>query len=134
MGERDTGKEKRLSIDSATDNIESEKITASPYFQHIPIGLKKAIAEGIRNKSKANPKFSKQMELFSLIQRSKIRESRNEKFRQAIIDCNWMIYQAPEQGPSFISSDNPGYSLKINDGLTYNTNFLIPIYSFFPFR
>jgi hypothetical protein len=42
------------------------------------------------------------------------------------------VYEAPENGPFFITSDNPGYSLKGNDGLTYNTNFSDPYMFFFP--
>lgn len=125
-------KKKNNFIDSAMDSLEADKFAKSARFQHMPLELKQAVADWIRNENKANPKFSKQMQLFSLVQRSLDQENRNEKFRVAVIDCKWMIYEAPENGPFFITSDNPGYSLKGNDGLTYNTNFSDPYMFFFP--
>jgi hypothetical protein len=125
-------KKKDSFIDSAMDSLESDKFNSNPRFQHMPMELKQAVANWVRTENKANPKFSKQMQLFSLIQRNLNQETRNEKFRLAIIDCKWMIYQTPENGPYFITSDNPGHSLKGNDGLTYNTNFTDPFMFFFP--
>lgn len=125
-------KKKDNFIDSAMDSLEAEKFMNNPRFQHIPRELKLAVADGVRNDNKMNPKFGKQMQLFSLVERNLDQENRNEKFRLALIDCKWMVYEAPENGPFFITSDNPGYSLKGNDGLTYNTNFTDPYMFFFP--
>jgi hypothetical protein len=125
-------KKKDSFIDSAMDGLETDKFYNNPKFQHMPLELKQAVADWVRSENKTNIKFSKQMQLFSLIQRNLNQESRNEKFRLALIDCKWMIYEAPESGPFFITSDNPGYSLKGNDGLTYNTNFIDPFMFFFP--
>lgn len=125
-------KKKNSLIDSAMDSLDFEKFTDNPRFQHIPKELKKAIAETVRDKNKLNPTFSKQMQLFSLIQRNDDIENRNEKFRLAIINCKWMVYESPKNGPYFITSDNPGYSLKGNDGKTYNTNYSDPFMFFFP--
>ncbi len=125
-------KKKSSLIDSAMDSLDFEKFTENPRFQYIPKEIKKAIAETVRDKNKLNPTFSKQMQLFSLIQRNDDIENRNEKFRLAIINCKWMVYESPKNGPYFITSDNPGYSLKGNDGKTYNTNYSDPFMLFFP--
>lgn len=125
-------KKKDEFIDSAMSNLKAEKFDNNPRFVHLPIELKHTIADSFAEKNKTNPNFSKQMQLFSLVQRSLDQENRNEKFRVALIDCKWMVYEAPQDGPFFITSDNPGYSLKGNDGLTYNTNFTDPYMFFFP--
>lgn len=125
-------KKKDSFIDSAMDIIVTDKLDSNAQFKHMPMQLKAAVAEWIRAENKQNPKFSKQMQLFSLIQRNNHEETRNEKFRLALVDCKWMVYEAPENGPYFVTSDNPGYSLKANDGLTYNTNFTNPFMFFFP--
>lgn len=125
-------KKKNFFIESAMDSLDLEKFIDNPRFQSIPKDLKKAIAETVKDKNKLNPTFSKQMQLSSLIQRNDNIENRNEKFRLALIDCKWMIYESPQDGPYFITSDNPGYSLKRDDGKTYNTNYSHPFMFFFP--
>lgn len=125
-------KRKESFIDAAMDNLQAEKYINNPRFQHIPTQLKQAVADWVRRENKANPKFSKQMQLYSLIERDRDSENRNEGFRLALIDCNWVIYEAPKNGPYFITSDNPGYSLKENDEKIYNTNFSDHFMFFFP--
>ncbi len=125
-------KKKDTIIDSAVDKIEANKFENNTRFQHIPSEIKQAITDYYRIKNKSNSMFSKQMQLFGLIQRIENKEKKNDDYRIALVDCEWMIYEAPSEGPFFITSDNPGYSLKGDDGLVYNTNFAAPFMFFFP--
>lgn len=125
-------KKKNFLIDCAMDSLYFEKFNGNPRFQNIPKELKIAIAELVKDMNKLNPTFSKQMQLFSLIQRNEDIENRNEQLRLALIDCKWMIYESPQDGPYFITSDNPGYSLKGDVGKIYNTNYSDPFTFFFP--
>lgn len=125
-------KNKNFLIDSALDSLDFDKFTDNARLQYIPKELINAVIESVKDKNKLNPTFSKQMQLFSLIQRNDDIENYNEKFRLALIDCKWMVFESPQDGPYFITSDNPGYSLKGNDGKTYNTNYSDPFVFFFP--
>ncbi|WP_306565151.1 DUF4238 domain-containing protein [Flavobacterium lindanitolerans] len=125
-------KKKDKLIDSAMDGLDFSKYSEDPRFEHIPQQVLMAIADAVKDTNKSNPTFSKEMQLFSLIQRSSTNENRNEIFRLPLIDYKWTIYEAPEHGPYFITSDNPGYSLKPNDDKTYNTNYSHPFEFFFP--
>lgn len=125
-------KKKNFLIDTAMESLDFEKFNDDHRFQNIPKELKIAITESVKLKNKLNPTFSKQMQLFSLIQRSEDIKNSNEKFRLALIDCKWIVYEAPQDGPYFITSDNPGYSLKGDDGKTYNTNYSHPFTFLFP--
>jgi hypothetical protein len=109
-------------IDTALDSLYSEGFTNNGPYAHLPENLKKAIIVSAKDEQKNNPAFSKQMQLYGLIMRSGDHSERNEKYRTAIIDCQWQLLIAPENGPYFITSDNPGYGIK-TDGLIYNSNF-----------
>lgn len=124
-------KNKENFIDTAINNLIAGGLDDEGKYVDIPLGLRMAILEDFRKESKDTLNFSKQLQLFSLINRQQNNGRRNEEFRLAFMDCTWSIYHSPRQGPQFITSDNPGYSTK-GDGLGYNTNFTAPFTFFLP--
>lgn len=125
-------KKKQEMIDAAIDSLIAEVRDGSDSFSQIPMELKVSLANRFRIENKADPHLSKQWQLSSLIDRDLDTGNRNERFRIALMDHLWVVYKAPKKGPYFITSDNPGYSLRGNDGLIYNTNFTAPFTFFFP--
>jgi hypothetical protein len=118
-------------IDVAMENIYNEELQANPRFNHIPEAIKKAVAHHVKMDAKKNSKFSKMMQLFSLIQRASEVPETNKEIRQAIIDAEWKLFIAPTRGPKFITSDNPGFATA-NDHLSYNTKFKDDFVFFLP--
>lgn len=123
-------KNKEVWIEEAVDKLRSKYIY-DPRFEHIPLQLKNLLIDAIHTDNKKMLNFSKQMQLHSLIMRYSDQTARNEKFRNVIANCEWIIFEAPEDGPYFITSDNPGVS-QMKDGLYYNTNFSEGFMFFFP--
>lgn len=114
-------KYKEAWIDQSIESLR-EKYMKNPQFQHIPQQIRELIIDTVRAEQKSNLHFSKQMQLHSLVMRYSDQSSQNKKFRNVLVNCEWLIFEAPQNGPYFITSDNPGVSRK-KDGLFYNTNF-----------
>ncbi len=91
-------------------------------FESIPIEFKKNILNAVLEGIKIDPAFDKRLQLNSLIRRYNSEVELNKRHRNAIVNCKWIILIAPEKGPYFITSDNPGVSVD-NNKLVYNTKF-----------
>lgn len=117
-------------IDDSLDKI-VEKAKAHPRFQRIPADVRQFLIDELRDKNKRNPNFAKQLHLSSLIERYTEGSTRNEKFRTILANSSWSMLKSPENGPHFITSDNPGVTVK-PDGLYYNTNFSEGFVFYFP--
>jgi hypothetical protein len=114
-------KQKDQWIETALEEIYREGLN-SARFARLPDEIKRAVLIAVKEAHQANQTFAKQMQLYGLIMRSAGHGERNEKFRTATIDCKWELFTVPENGPFFITSDNPGFGIK-TDGLIYNSNF-----------
>lgn len=109
---------KKEVIDSAT--LESFEFEGR--FDSIPKELKQFALDLLLEKISNNPKFDKMFQLRTLIRRYKEQEELNNGVIKAMVNCKWNILCAPDYGPFFITTDNPGISLGI-DKLFYNTRF-----------
>lgn len=118
-------------IESAVDQIYEEQIREGSPFNWLPEEIRIAAVQALKKANLDSKDFGKQMQLFGLIMRSSPISERNEKYRQALIDCQWELFTAPEAGPYFITSDNPGHGIKM-DGLIYNSNFTGDFVYYFP--
>jgi hypothetical protein len=117
-------------IEESMNNVLANSEHKNPLFSHIPDELKKDIHEYVRIKNKSDAKFSKSVQLFGLIQRNLQKPETSSKTREAIVNCTWLLLIAPINGPYFITSDNPGFSVA-KDG-TYNTKFNKEFLFYFP--
>jgi hypothetical protein len=124
-------KNKDTWIETAVAQVYQEQNSKDSAFNWLPETIRLAAVQALKTANLDNKDFGKQMQLFGLIMRSSASESRNKKYRQALIDCSWELFTAPEEGPYFITTDNPGHGLKL-DGLIYNTNFSDEFVYYFP--
>lgn len=124
-------KTKDKTIDSAMKSLYDEKFHADERFAHLPMEIKRSVADYVKQQNKSNPDFTKMMQLYALIQRASDISESNSRVKKAIIDCEWKIFIAPDQGPKFITSDNPGFATA-KDNLNYNTKFTDGFVFFFP--
>jgi hypothetical protein len=109
-------------IDDSIDKIFEKRLNENYPFKHIPEEIQKMVFDHVRGSTKENPSFSKEMQLFGIIQRHLDESSRNLELRKNLVDSSWSIILAPEGGPYFVTTDNPGFSIG-KDGQTYNTKF-----------
>lgn len=119
-------------IDSSMDKIIGKYLGSDSIFPNIPSNIKKLVLEHVRKDNKDDSRFGKKMQLFGLIQRYSGGPERNLKLRKAILNGSWTLLKAPEEGPYFITSDNPGFSTTDEDDLTYNSRFENGFYFHFP--
>jgi hypothetical protein len=101
-----------------------EKIAARELptrFAHIPQPILEMVIEYVKQDAINNPLFSKQMQLSRFVEEAKDPQKR-QRLRDALISAKWWLYEAPSNGPFFITSDNPGFAIG-RDGLNYNTKF-----------
>jgi hypothetical protein len=120
-------------IDAILSDI-SSVAKKNPRFAKIADEKKQQLIDMVRERNKTDPNFSKQLLLFSLFQRYNSDEGddeRNRKIRETMIDCSWKLLVAPANGPYFITSDNPGFSLDTNK-IVYNTRFIDYFEFYFP--
>lgn len=92
-------------------------------FAKIPTEIKKGVHEHIRQNNKEDVSFAKKIQLYGLIQRYSQKDERNIILREALIKNEWFLLKTPNDGPYFITSDNPGFSTNPNNNLIYNTRF-----------
>jgi hypothetical protein len=118
-------------IDDSIARIIKEKGDDNPHFKKLPKELREFVIETVRADQKENKTFAKQMQLFGLIQRSGFNNERNEKYRDAIVNCQWQLLEIPPNGPLFITSDNPGFAKNLT-GLIYNSYFQEDSAFYFP--
>ncbi|RCH56843.1 hypothetical protein DJ568_03025 [Mucilaginibacter hurinus] len=118
-------------IETAIAQIYEVQNSAVGPFAWLPTDIRIAAVQALKNANLNNKDFGKQMQLYGLIMRSSPDSERNEKYRIALIDCQWELFTAPQEGPYFITSDNPGHGIKL-DGLIYNSNFTGDFVYYFP--
>ncbi|OKS88098.1 DUF4238 domain-containing protein [Mucilaginibacter polytrichastri] len=118
-------------IDDSIAQIIKEKGNDNPHFKRLPEEFRQFVIESVRADQKGNKTFAKQMQLFGLIQRSGFDNERNEKYRNAIINCKWQLLKTPLGGPLLITSDNPGFAKSLI-GLIHNSYFKDDSAFYFP--
>lgn len=107
-------------LDKASSAVK-EDLEKEERYQRIPSEIKNFLIKKILEDSK-NEKFAKRMQLTSLLKRFFEDPTENTKTRNAIVNCEWSLFESPPLGPFFITSDNPGFSYG-NDNLVYDTRF-----------
>lgn len=95
----------------------AQKKKEDPRAARLPDWVFEWITNDLLQQQDNDPDYSKQFQLFSLIERY---NGRNERLREKIIDCRWDLYIAPENGPYFITTDNPGAAVGIYDGKNHS--------------
>jgi hypothetical protein len=121
---------KDLWLDDTMKNIQ-EQMSQNPIYSEIPENIRQHFLELIINQNKSDPTYTEKLQQSTIVKRYFNEENRNEKFREAIGNCQWSIIVAPKDGPYFITTDNPGFS--ISQGMLYNTRFKDGFAFFFPF-
>lgn len=108
-------------LDSSIDDA-AEKMKDNPRYIALPDELKRFLVDDIKERNRKDFHYPKKVLLFTLISRHTAEN--NAKFQKEIVDSSWRILQAPINGPYFITSDNPGFSITSKDELIYNTKFI----------
>lgn len=124
---------KKKAADWISEVIEKglEEADKKPEYSEIPRELKNALSESIKANNLNDQELEKHIQLFSLSMRANRSEEDNRFLRSGIIDSKWQLYRAPEGGPYFITTDNPGAAFG-RDGLYYNSKFNEGAQFFFP--
>lgn len=82
-------------------------------FAHLSPEIKKQVAQEYINNLKENSNLEKELQLGSLIH-SHENVKRREKFRDVLCGLTWQVLKAPDEGPYFMTSDNPGFVIDKN--------------------
>jgi hypothetical protein len=109
-------------VDQSLHKVYQKILTSDVPFKNLPREVIESVFANVREKTKNHPTFSKQLQLFGLIQRYTDNSEFNRQYRSALMNCQWFLMTAPEGGPYFITTDNPGFSIG-RDNLIYNTKF-----------
>jgi len=110
-------------IDEVLDGIFERTFNENHRFAHLPAQVRKAAIDKLRRDSKEDPLFSKKMQLSRLAENKEDNKESRKVLTKALLNAGWWIYQSPETGPYFITSDNPGFSIG-KDALNYDTKFV----------
>ncbi|MBD0360687.1 MAG: DUF4238 domain-containing protein, partial [Nitrososphaeraceae archaeon] len=119
-------------IDTIMNSIYEKSFMKEDHFAHIPKEIQKFVYDDVRESSKADVSYAKKIQLYGLIQRYSENDERNNIFREAIIKSEWLLLVSPSNGPYFITSDNPGFSINPHDNLINNTRFREGFAFYFP--
>jgi|GEM_PF-1707593 len=127
----ESAKEER--IQKIGQDILINDLNKNPRWDCMPMELKIMVLRMVQNAVLQDSNWSKQMQLMGLIKRNpnvgNLRS--NLLFRKAILNCKWTILGANEGENSFLTSDNPGFSLGA-DGLVYSSKFTGGFEFYFP--
>lgn len=100
-------------------------------YAHLSAEKKQDAIDQLKDRIRNNSNFAKEIQQRALIERSKSDSPSNIKLRDAILKSGWQIFEAPETGPYFITSDNPGVSVS-KGGIYHNSKFNEEAFFFFP--
>lgn len=109
-------------VDESLEKVYQKLLASDVPFKNFPREIIEGIFMNVSEKTKNHPTFSKQLQLFGLIQRYTDSSEFNQQYRSALTNCQWFLMTAPDGGPYFITTDNPGFSIG-KDNLIYNTKF-----------
>ncbi len=82
-------------------------------FARMPDEVYQWIIDTLLQSQDADPDYARQFMLFSLIARHTDEMDRNKRLREKVIDCSWQLFEAPAEGPYFVTTDNPGVSIEL---------------------
>lgn len=82
-------------------------------FARIPDAIYQWIIDTLLQSQDDDPDYAGQFMLFSLIARHTDEMDRNKRLREKVVDCSWQIFEAPAEGPFFITTDNPGVAIEL---------------------
>lgn len=99
-----------------------DKLSRDFRFKHIPSALLIYEIEKRMHVIKSKNNIIRSAQLKGMIDKSNPDSISINKFRDAILDCQFILLDSSESKYDFITSDNPGYSIT-NDGYLENTKF-----------
>ncbi len=117
-------------LNAAMDDI-TARARKDTRFSKIPDEVKEKLLDNLRKANIENPHFAKEAQHFSLIQRFSPDNPNNTQVRETLLNCGWQLFKAPDKGPFFITSDNPGVGCG-KEGTTHNTKFKDGFFFFLP--
>ncbi|MEZ2334775.1 DUF4238 domain-containing protein [Mucilaginibacter sp. RCC_168] len=82
-------------------------------FARLPDELYQWMIDSLLQSQDEDPDYARQFMLFSLIARYSDENDRNKQMREKVIDCSWQLFEAPAEGPYFITTDNPGAAVEL---------------------
>jgi hypothetical protein len=82
-------------------------------FARIPDEIYQWIMDTLLQSQDDDPDYAQQFMLFSLIARHTDERDRNKRLREKVIDCSWQLFEAPAEGPYFVTTDNPGVAIEL---------------------
>lgn len=91
-------------------------------FKHMPPALLRYEIEKEMYKIKSRSNIVRSAQLKGIIEKSDHESKSIERFREAILNCQFTLLNSSDSDMSFITSDNPGYSIS-NNGNLENTKF-----------
>lgn len=115
----------RTWINQAIEEILSE-VQREKKYASLPPELQRMLADEFKKQIHETKDIEKQMQLNSLILRANPKNNRT--IRKTVVNLAWEVLTAPESGPYFITSDNPGIAIgkdgkydnmKFTDGATF---------------
>jgi hypothetical protein len=109
-------------LNSSMEDIYTE-ITNDPKFFNINDELKELAFRIVKEDNLNEIGSDKKLQLSSLLRRHFKDVNEEDKIRDAIIKNQWILLCAPENGPYFITTDNPGFSITDFDDKIYNSRF-----------
>lgn len=109
-------------IEFAMDEIINE-MQEENRFSSIPQEAKKKLCDEFKESIMNDPNYAKKIQLYSLIERERSSDRNNKSYRAAMLKGKWVLLISPPLGPYFITTDNPGFSIRENDPKVYNTAF-----------
>lgn len=123
-------KKKNEWIDESISKIAVE-IEKNSRYKNIPEKKRNTIIENYKNQCRNNSLFSKTLQLYSILMRFDQNAESNSEVRNILLKSTWSLIKAPDDGPFFVTTDNPGGAIGI-DGLYYNTRFNNGFQFYFP--
>lgn len=108
--------------------ILSEILDRDERFKVLAEVTREQLREHLRSMA-TSVEYAKALQLFSLWSRTL--PQNNERIRRAMLNSRWYVFDIPETGPRFITTDNPGVSLGKNNQY-YSTRFTNGYIFYFP--
>jgi len=82
-------------------------------FSRLPDELYQWMIDSLLQSQDEDRDYARQFMLFSLIARYSDENDQNNRMREKVIDCSWQLFEAPVEGPYFVTTDNPGVAVEL---------------------
>jgi hypothetical protein len=108
-----------------------KELASHPLYSNLPPEILQALMKELKQQFLADGDRAKKLQLSSLVHRARPGIGQNEIIKKGLVDACWKLIDLSHQDAYFVTTDNPGVAIDINN-IIHNSKFSDGAFFFFP--